>query len=110
MAKKQTAGERLRSELDALLADAGEDAGEELAWDHTETAALEGACAAADRAESMRRLYDAELAGDPDANRLSALTRLTTECRQHEKTAADMVARMNPGVGSAGSARHRLRR
>jgi len=73
MARKQTAGDKLRAQMDAYLASHG--AG--WAWDESELAALHVACESATRAEKLNVLLDAELSSD--SPRATSVTR-TSGC------------------------------
>lgn len=99
------AGDRLRADLVAALARAGEEAGRALEFDEAEAHTVEQACAAADRAEQLQALYAAELARRPEP-RLRTVVALAAEMRLSEKAAVDLVARVSLGLGAAKSPRH----
>ncbi|WP_131814821.1 hypothetical protein [Mycolicibacterium porcinum] len=95
----QSAGERLRSDLDAALARAAEDQGvAALEFSEVERQLIATACEMADWAEQLRAHRDAELAG---AARPTTLVRLSAEVRHCERMVHDLVARINFGVGPA---------
>ena len=81
------AGQRLRADLDAALAHAVELHGP-MVFDELEQLAIDRAVLAADRAELLRELFDAEVAGQ---RRSSALTRLSAESRQLDRTALELA-------------------
>ncbi|MFG1931317.1 hypothetical protein ACGFK1_11750 [Mycobacterium sp. NPDC048908] len=103
--KLPSAGARLRADLDAALAHAGEELGRSLEFDEAERHVITRAAAAADRAEEMTGLYRAELARRPEP-RPSVLVKLAAEIRLSEKAAVDLVARVTLGLGAARSPRH----
>jgi hypothetical protein len=103
--KTPTAGQRLRADLDAALAHAGEELGRQLEFDEAERHVIAQAVAAADRAQEMTVLYRAELARKPEP-RPTVLVKLAAEIRLSEKAAVDLVARVNLGLGAAKSPRH----
>jgi hypothetical protein len=103
MTARKTAGMRLHSELDAALARAGKELGRNLEWDEQETLTLVTAAKAADRAEVLREMFAAEQAGEA---RPTMLLQISAELRQVDRQVIDLVARINPGVGPAKSARH----
>ena len=61
------------------------------------------AAAAADRAEELGVLFDAELAGSADPG---VLVKLSAEWRACVKQSVDMIGRVNTGEGKAKSERH----
>lgn len=100
-----TAGDRLRSDLDAALAHAAQEAGKTLEFDEAERHVIAQAVAAADRAEELARLYRSELARQPEP-RLRTVIALAAEIRLSEKAAVDLVARVSLSLGAAKSPRH----
>lgn len=76
---EKSAGQRLRETMDAALVATGLVGAE---FTEFEVEALDAACAAADRAEQLQRVYDAELAGDA---RPTMLSRLSAELRHLER-------------------------
>lgn len=95
----QSAGECLRSDLDAALARAAEDQGvATLEFTETERGLVETAVEMADWAEKLRAQRDAELAGPA---RPTTLVRLSAEVRHCERMVHDLVARINFGLGPA---------
>ena len=104
MTTTQSAGQRLRSDLDAALARAAEDQGEAaLEFTELERGLIATAVEMADWAEAMEAHYDAELAGQA---RPTTLVRLSAEVRHCERMVHDLVARVNFGVGAAKSPQH----
>lgn len=98
-----TPGDQLRADMAAALDHAAAEAGRPLEYDERETRTIEHAAAAADRAEQLRALWDAELAGD---TRASVAVKLAAEIRLCEKHVTDLLARVNPGPGQAKSEQH----
>lgn len=103
MTAKLTAGRRLRRDLDAALRLAGEEQECELYWTAQEQAWIGLACSAADRAESLQRLWDDSQA----EGKSGALLRLSSELRMLERQIAELVGRLE--VGAQGTAVNRLR-
>ncbi|WP_147378884.1 hypothetical protein [Mycobacteroides abscessus] len=104
MTPKMTAGRRLRSDMDSLLARARSECGQPaLQWDEREQDALTRACATADRAEILRELFDTEQSGDC---RATVLAKISAEVRALDRQVQDLLAKLNPGVGPAKSERH----
>jgi len=66
-------------------------------------ATIERAHGIADRAEVLRVRFDAEEAGDAQP---AVLVKLSAELRLLDRQVVDLVARVNPGIGAAKSARH----
>jgi hypothetical protein len=99
-----SAGARLRADLHTALARAAEEVGHALEFDEAEAHTIEQAAHAADRAEQIRALYEAELAS-PDP-RPRTVVALAAEARLSEKAAVDLVARVSLGLGAARSPRH----
>jgi hypothetical protein len=101
---KLTAGRRLRADLDAMLDRARDELREPgLSWDEREQDIISRAAAAADRADDLRAAFDAELSGE---NRATVLCKLSAEVRACDRAVVDLVAKVNPDVGSAPSERH----
>ncbi|MEZ0355496.1 hypothetical protein [Mycobacterium sp. SA01] len=102
-----SAGERLRAEMDAALRRASEELGQPadqpLEWTEQEAAALEAACAAADRAEALQVVFDTEKAGE---NRPMLLVKVSAELRALDRQVVDLLGKVNPGIGAAVSPRH----
>lgn len=98
-----TAGRRLRTRMDQALAHASRDAGQQLEWSEQELHILELAAETADRAAVFKDLFDTEQAGE---NRSTVLAKISAEHRALNRQVVDLVARVNPGVGAAKSARH----
>ena len=63
--RRLTAGEKLRAKMVAALEATGVPG---IEFDEYETEALDRAVAAADRAEQLQRVYDAELTGEMQAD------------------------------------------
>jgi len=102
-----TAGRKLRRDLDAELRKAGTAQGHVLVWSAREVAAIDAAVQAADHVEVLLARFDIAAAGDPgDMSVAAALCKLSAEIRQHRRTIADMVARLEFGPGKAKSDRH----
>ena len=68
-ANTPSAGARLRADLDAALAHAGEGLGRAMEFDEAERHVIDQAAEAADRAEQIRALYRAELTRQPEPRR-----------------------------------------
>ncbi|WP_283604995.1 hypothetical protein [Mycolicibacterium poriferae] len=102
-----SAGARLRSEMNAALRRAsdalGQPADEPLEWTEQEQAALDAACAAADRGEVLSAAFAAEAAAE---NRPSVLVKLSAEGRALDRQIVDLLAKVNPGLGPGVSERH----
>jgi hypothetical protein len=92
----ETAGQRLRRDIDAALAHAVGQHGP-MEFDEVERLTIDRAAAAADRAEVLQRLFDAELAGP---QRSSALTRLSAEARQLDRTALELARTVAGNLGA----------
>lgn len=99
----ESAGQRLRADLDAALAAAGRESGRVLEFSEVELAFMGWAADAVDRAVELGEVYDAELAGD---RRPSILVKLSGEIRACNRAAADLVSRVEFGVGKAKSPAH----
>jgi hypothetical protein len=92
-----TAGKRLRRTLDHTLAEGVE-------WDEREQVTLDLLETAADRADSLTRVFNAEMAKpSPSPHRVSVLA---AELRQTEATIAKPMASLDPQMEQAKSARH----
>lgn len=83
----ETAGQRLRRDLEAALAHTARQVGP-LEFDELERALIDRAVLAADRAEILRQLFDEEAAG---AQRSSVLTRLSAKARQLDRMAMELA-------------------
>lgn len=93
MTPKITRGIRLRRDLDAALAAAGNAMNQaDLEWDEADRIAIDRAAEAADRAEQLRTRYDLELAGEASPN---ALVRLSSEIRALDRLVLEVVRRLN---------------
>jgi uncharacterized protein YqiB (DUF1249 family) len=100
----QSAGERLRSDLDAALARAARDQGlAALEFSEIERGLIATAAEMADWTEALKAHRDAELAGQA---RPTTLVRLSSEVRHCERLVHDLVARIHFGVGVAKSPQH----
>lgn len=91
----ETAGQRLRRDLDAALAHAVKEHGP-IEFDEVDCLAIDRAVAAADRAEQLRLMFDEELAGQ---RRSSSLTRLSAEARHLDRSAVEIVRTVAGGLG-----------
>jgi hypothetical protein len=101
----QSAGERLRADLDAALARAAEDQGVvALEFTQMERGLITSVVEMADWAEQLKAHRDVELAGQA---RPTTLVRLSAEVRHCERMVHDLVARIHFGVGTAKSPQHR---
>ena len=98
-----TAGQRLRADLDTALADASRALGRRLEWTEIESHTIDSAVLAADRAEQLRALLEAELAAV--RTRPGLVVKLSAEARLCERQAVDLVATVNVGVGQRQSLR-----
>lgn len=96
-------GDRLRADMANLLEAAGRELGQTLEFDEREADILGRACAAADRADVVQALFDAEQAGDASA---PLLLKMSAELRMLDRQVVDLVARLEPGPGVARSNRH----
>lgn len=92
----ESAGERLRRDLDQALAHAAVEQGA-LEFDELELATIDRAVLAADRAEVLRRLFDEELAGE---QRSSVLTRLSAEARHLDRAALELARSAAGALGA----------
>jgi hypothetical protein len=93
----ETAGQRLRRDLDAALTEAVKEHGA-LEFDECDLLAIDAAAAAADRAEALRALFDEEVTGE---KRSSVLTRLSAEARHLDRAALEVVRTIANGLGAA---------
>lgn len=93
----ETAGQRLRRDLDTALAHAVKEHGP-IEFDEVDGLAIDRAVAAADRAEQLRLMFDEELAGQ---QRPSSLTRLSAEARHLDRSALESVRTVAGGLGAA---------
>jgi hypothetical protein len=93
----KTAGQKLRDDLDAMLAHAAREHGP-IEFDELEQATIARAATCADRAEALRRMFDEELAGQ---RRSSTLTRLSAEARHLDRTALELARSVAGGLGAA---------
>lgn len=100
MTGDRSAGAKLRAKMDAALVATGI-AGAE--FTELETEAIDAACAAADRAEQLQKVYDAELAGQ---SRPTTLARLSAEIRHCERQSLQMLERVQLMPEPVKSARH----
>jgi hypothetical protein len=100
MAGKRSAGVKLRARINRALRDSGI-AGAE--FDEYELEALDAACAAADRAEQLQKVFDAELSGEA---RPTTLARLSAEIRHCERQSLQMLERVRLTPEPVKSARH----
>lgn len=94
---KETAGQRLRRDIDAALAHAVAAHGP-IEFDEIERLTIDRAAAAADRAEILGAEFDAELAGE---RRSSVLTRLSAEARHLDRTALELARTVAGNLGAA---------
>lgn len=97
------AGKQLRTDLDAQLARASADSGKALAWTEVELVVIARACKAADRAEVLEGLWDAEAAGKRDP---AKLTRLAAELRLTDKHLIVLTERLKLTAEPTKSLRH----
>lgn len=89
MARKQTAGNRLRNALDAALERESKSVGRQLRWDEREAAHIEAACRAADHVELLQARLAEEAAVD---NRANSIVRLTSEVRMQDRAVGEHLA------------------
>jgi hypothetical protein len=95
----QSAGQRLRSDLDAALARAAQDQNlAALEFSELERGLICTAAEMADWCEALKAHRDAELAGQA---RPTTLVRLSAEVRHCERLVHDLVARIHFGLGVA---------
>ena len=100
MTRRRTAGQKLREKMTTALEATGVPG---IEFDEYETEALDRACAAADRAEQLQAVYDAELAGEA---RPTMLSRLSAELRHCERQSVQMLERVRLTEEPPKSARH----
>jgi hypothetical protein len=96
----RSAGQKLRAKMNRALRDCGIVGAE---FDEYELEALDAACAAADRAEQLQRVYDAELGGEA---RPTTLARLSAEIRHCERQSLQMLERLQLTPEPVKSPRH----
>lgn len=97
MTARLSAGRRLRRTLDQTLAEGVE-------WDEREQITLGLLETAADRADSLTRVFNAEMAKpSPSPHRVSVLA---AELRQTAAMVAKLTASLDPQMEQAKSARH----
>jgi hypothetical protein len=96
----RSAGAKLRAKMNAALKATNVPGAE---FTEMETEALDAACAAADRAEQLQRVYDAELS---DQARPTTLARLSAEIRHCERQSLQMLERVQLEPEKPKSARH----
>ena len=99
----KSAGQRLRDDLDRALEVAGREAGRALEFSEVEVQLIDWAADAANTADQLQQVYDAELAGDRHP---TILVKLSAEIRTCRRAAADWVGRVEIGDGKAKSPRH----
>ena len=98
-------GQQLRDQFAEALARTSRELGRQLEWTEQEQIALDLAVEAADRADQVRALLDAELAR-PEP-RTGAITALSAEVRLLNRARMDYVWRLSAGPGGvAKSERH----
>jgi len=97
----RTAGQKLRAKMNRALRDSGIVGAE---FDEYELEALDAACAAADRAEQLQRVYDDALASETAKE--TTLIRLSAEIRHCERQALQMLERVRLTPEPPKSARH----
>lgn len=103
-----SAGQRLRRDMDELLAAASESlecfGDDALEWSEQEAVALDAACAAADRSEALGRMFRTEQRKKD--RHVTILVKLSAEQRSLDRQVVDLLAKINPGEGEAVSKRH----
>jgi hypothetical protein len=102
--RPKTAGERLRQRLDEQLAMASEDIGYQLEWTQQESATLDRAADAADRAEHLATCWEA-LTANPETDP-ALLVKVSGELRALEKSITDLIYRVSLTEGRAKSPQH----
>ena len=100
-----SAGQRLRTDLNAALTHAVRERGP-LEFDEVEKLAIDRAVIAADRAETLRQVFDEELAGQ---RRSSVLTRLSAEARHLDRTAVELARDVAGSLGAAPKSERHVR-
>ncbi|WP_193046812.1 hypothetical protein [Mycolicibacterium baixiangningiae] len=93
-----SAGERLRTQLDALLKASAREVGLTLEWSESELDILDRAARTADRVEQLQAVYDREVSGEGSP---TVLVKLSAELRALDRQVVDLVARLSPEVGPA---------
>lgn len=102
--KTSTAGAKLRAELDRALLRAADELGvAALEFSELERALIDSAADQADWVCTLKKLRDAELAGDAAP---TTLTKYSAEIRLCERQQHDLIARVNLGLGVAKSEQH----
>lgn len=96
----RTAGQKLLAKMNAALRDSGIPGAE---FTEVECEALGAACAAADRGEQLRAVFDVELVGQA---RPTTLARLSAEIRHCERQSVQMLERVRLTAEPVKSARH----
>lgn len=93
----ESAGHKLRKQVEEALDRASKQLGKRLRLDQNEAHALEAAVDAADRREQLNKLFNAELSGE---KRTGVLVNLSTELRQLDKAVTFHLGniRIGPGV------------
>lgn len=101
---RSAAGRRLVDAQNEALRRSSERLGRQLLWSEAEAAALERAGETVDRAERIRKLFDAELHGEPNP---AVVVKLSAELRQLDRQVVALIALLNPeGEGPVKSGRH----
>ncbi len=100
----ESAGQRLRNDLDTALAVAARKEGHALEFTEVEQVTISMAAAAADRVEVLRALLDTVLAGAKSSPHSAAT--LAGEIRLTERAVVDLVGKVDVGTGHVKSARH----
>lgn len=85
-----SAGERLRADLDAALARESEKVGRPLRWDEREVSHIAAACRAADHVGLLQARLDAEVCGGED--RASIVVKLVAEIRNQDRSIGEHLA------------------
>jgi len=99
----KTVGQRLRADLTAALAHAGQEQGRNLEWSEVERDIIERAADTADRAQELAELWTQERAAGAGA---ITVVKISAERRYCDKAVVDFVARLSFGLGPAKSERH----
>lgn len=98
-----TAGELLRSDMDAALACEAKASGKRLKWTESEEHHLAAAARAVDRIELLQRQLAAETAGE---NRPTLVVKISAELRALDKAVGDHLSRVTVGTGRVRSEQH----
>ena len=106
MTRRLTAGRRLRRDLDRALDEAAAECGEVLVWTQTDLQMIGLMCAAADRADALRDIWESSLASGVSA---STLTKLSGEIRQCERQIAGLLDRLDVGLQGSWAKQQRKR-